>query len=105
MRGFAGAGGASERFPPRPKAFAQLTIELCSFAAERLQQIAIALLDQIYRLFALAQADDVLDVARPLLPALHRLGEWVLDETLGLERSGSSLPAIGMQKVCTIALL
>ena len=38
FRGFAGVRRCPERLPPSSQAFAQLTIQLCSFAAERLSR-------------------------------------------------------------------
>ena len=49
-----------------------MLIKILAFAAGRGQQLATAALDELNRRLALAQADDVLDVPGPLLPALHR---------------------------------
>src|SRR5690348_16783210 len=60
------------------KTLPEFFVQVCPFPAYRFQEVAVAVLDDINRTLALAHRDNVLDVTRPLLPALHRLRDMGL---------------------------
>ena len=95
----------AKRFTTRDEAVAELLIEVLSLAAQRFQEVAIAVLHQRDGILTLADADDVLDVPRPLLPSLDWLRRVSARAQPGTGTIGSSLPANGMQKVWTMAIL
>src|SRR5689334_624637 len=66
-------GPATQSVSALSETFAELFVEFVALPADRLQKLAVAVLDNIDRGLAFAYSDDVLDVARSLLPTLHRL--------------------------------